>query len=258
MDAPPRRRRSVNARLASVPWPEAATVFIGVAGLALLVIAAVKFAGAGGDGATIALVVVGGILLICPFILNRLQRVSVSTTQVDLWLTTQVADRGAPEAAAILQRTQLGRFAESYAFVHDELDGEYLPARMHLQHTLVQYAASVARQEKFEVREVRRLFADGSVVMRVLVLGLMQGDMSLADSDTILSAIRQGRSRNEAFQAMVLAQKYWKRMSSSEQTEIRWAIEQANFEPGGNLQRKAAELLMPGTTATGNERLSDA
>jgi hypothetical protein len=177
---------------------------------------------------------------------------------VDLWLTTQVADRGAPEAAAILQRTQLGRFAESYAFVHDELDGEYLPARVHLQDTLVQYAASVARQEKFEVREVRRLFADGSVVMRVLVLGLMQGDVSLADSDTILSAIRQGRSRNEAFQAMVLAQKYWKRMSSSEQTEIRWAIEQANFEPGSNLQQKAAELLMPGAASTGDERRPDA
>jgi hypothetical protein len=45
---------------------------------------------------------------------------------------------------------------------------------------------------------------------------------------------------------MVLAQKYWKRMSSSEQTEIRWAIEQANFEPGSNLQQKAGELLMPG------------
>src|SRR6201992_3500957 len=243
MNAPARRRRSVNTRLASVPWPEAATVFIGVAGLALLVIAAVKFAGAGGDGATIALGVVGGVLLICPFILNRLQRVSVSTTQVDLWLTTQVSDRGAPEAAAILQRTQLGRVAEAYALGHCELGGDYFPARMHLQDTLVLHAASVARQERFDPREVRRLFADGSMVMRVLVLGVMQGVTSLADSDTILSAIREGRSRGEQFQGMVLAQKYWKRMSSSEQTEIRWAIEQANFEPGSTLQQKAAEIL---------------
>ena len=117
---------------------------------------------------------------------------------------------------------------------------------MHLQDTLVLHAASVARQEKFDTREVRRLFADGSMVMRVLVLGVMQGDISLADSDTILSAIREGRSRNEQFQAMVLAQKYWKRMSSSEQTEIRWAIEQASFEPGSDRQRKAAEILVPG------------
>jgi hypothetical protein len=246
MDAPASRRRSVNARLGSVPWPEAATVFIGVAGLALLVIAAVKFAGAGGDGATVALVIVGAILLICPFILGRLQRVSVSTTQVDLWLTTQVTDRGAPEAAAILQRTRLGSFAESYAFVHDELEGEYFSARVHLQDVLVQRAASIARQEKFDAREARRLFANGAMVVRVLVLGLMQGDTSLADVDTVLSAINEGRSRNEQFQALVLAEKCWSRLSSSEQSEIRWAIERANFEPGGDRQQKAAQLLTPG------------
>jgi hypothetical protein len=255
MDATARRRRSLNGWVASVRWPEAGRALVGVAGLALLVVGAVKFAGASGDGGTIALVIVGAILLVCPFVLNRLQRVSVGTTQVDLWLTTQVADRGAPEAAAILQRTQLGRFAEAYAFVHDELEGEYFPARMHLQDTLVLHAASVARQEKFDAREVRRLFADGSMVMRVLVLGLMQGDTSLADPDSILSAIREGRSRNEQFQALVLAQKYWKRMSSSEQTEIRWAIEQANFEPGSDRQRKAAELLVPGPP---DQRIPDA
>jgi hypothetical protein len=246
MDSPASSRRSMSRRLASVPWPETLRALIGVMGLALLVIAAVKFAQADNDGGLIALLIVGAILLVCPFVLQRVQRVSVGTTQVDLWLTTQVADRGAPEAAAILQRTQLGRFAEAYAFVHDELEGDYFPARMHLQDTLVLHAASVARQEKFDAREVRRLFADGSMVMRVLVLGLMQGDTSLADSDSILSAIREGRSRNEQFQAMVLAQKYWKRMSTSEQTEIRWAIEQANFEPGSDRQRKAAELLVPG------------
>ena len=102
MDSPARRRRSVSARLTPVPWPEAARALVGVAGLALLVIAAVKFTQTTGDGGTIALVIVGAILLICPFVLDRVQRVSVSTTQVDLWLTTQVTDRGAPETAAIL------------------------------------------------------------------------------------------------------------------------------------------------------------
>ena len=246
MDSPASRRRSMSRRLASVPWPETLRALIGVMGLALLVIAAVKFAQADNDGGLIALLVVGAILLVCPFVLNRIQRVSVGTTQVDLWLTTQVADRGGPETAAILQRTQLGSFAESYAFVHGELTGEYLGARQHLQDVLVRQAATVAEQEKFDAREVRRLFANGSLVVRVLAIGLMQGDTSLADVDTILSAINEGRSRNEQFQAMVMAQKYWNRMSSSEQTEIRWAIEQANFEPGSDRQRKAAELLVPG------------
>src|ERR1700753_4058090 len=124
MDSPASSRRSIGRRLASVPWPETLRALIGVMGLALLIIAAVKFAQATNDGGLIVLLIVGAILLICPFVLQRIQRVSVGTTQVDLWLTTQVADRGAPEAAAILERTQLGRFAESYAFVHDELDGE--------------------------------------------------------------------------------------------------------------------------------------
>jgi hypothetical protein len=246
MDSTVGRRRSLNGWVASVRWAEAARGLVGVAGLALLVVGAVKFAGASGDGGTIALVIVGAILLVCPFVLQRIQRVSVSTSQVDLWLTTQVGDRGAPEAAAILERTQLGRFAESYAFVHGELDGEYLGARQHLQDVLVGQAANVAEQEKFDAREVRRLFANGSLIVRVLAIGLMQGDTSLADVDTILSAINDGRSRNEQYQAMVLAQKFWTKLSPAEQSDIRWAIGRAKFEPGGDRYRKAQELLGPG------------
>jgi hypothetical protein len=246
MDATVGRRRSLNGWVASVRWAEAGRALVGVAGLALLVVGAVKFAGTRGDGGTIALVVVGAILLVCPFVLNRLQRVSVSTTQIDLWLTTQVSDRGAPEAAAILQRTSLGRFAESYTFVHGELDGEYLGARQHLQDVLVGQAATAAEQEKFDAREVRQLFRNGSLVVRVLAIGLMQGDTSLADVDTVLSAINEGRSRNEQFQAMVLAQKLWPKLSPAEQSDIRWAIGRAKFEPGSSRYRKAQELLGPG------------
>src|SRR6202012_6079951 len=88
--------------------------------------------------------------------------------------------------------------------------------------------------------------ANGSLVVRVLALGLMQGDTSLADVDTILSAINDGRSRNEQFQAMVLAQKCWTKLSPAEQSDIRWAIGRAKFEPGGDRYRKAQELLGPG------------
>jgi len=246
MDSTVGRRRPVNRWAASVRWPEVGRGLVGVAGLALLVVGAVKFAGAKGDGGTIALVVVGAILLVCPFVLNRIQRVSVGTTQIDRWLTTQVADRGGPETAAILQRTQLGSFAESYAFVHGELTGEYLGARQHLQDVLVRQAATVAEQEKFDAREVRRLFANGSLVVRVLAIGLMQGDTSLADVDTILSAINEGRSRNEQFQAMVLAQKFWTKLSPAEQSDIRWAVGRAKFEPGSARYEKAQELLGPG------------
>jgi hypothetical protein len=96
-------------------------VLVGIVGLALLSLGAERAAAvAAGTGALI-LVVAGVILLISAFVLDRVRRVSVSATSLDLWLTTQVSERGAPEAAAILQRTRLGAFAELYALVHDEL-----------------------------------------------------------------------------------------------------------------------------------------
>jgi hypothetical protein len=39
---------------------------------------------------------------------------------------------------------------------------------------------------------MRALFANGSVVIRVLILGLMQGDVSLADVNTIVAAATDG------------------------------------------------------------------
>ena len=114
-------RRPARARLSSVRWLTVAKLLVGAVGLALLIVGVVKFAGAAGDAGAITLVVAGAVLLLSPFVLDRLQRVSLSATKVDLWLTTQISDRGAPETAMILERTRLGSFVESYALVHDEL-----------------------------------------------------------------------------------------------------------------------------------------
>jgi hypothetical protein len=226
-----KRKRSVRERLSLVQWPMAARLLVGAAGLALLIVGTGKFAGTAGDAGAITLVVAGTVLLLSPFILNRLQRISLSATKVDLWLTTQVSDRGAPETAVILQRTELGSFVESYALVHDELTAsEYRAARIHLQDLLVHRAASVARHEKFEAGEVRRLFSNGSVVMRVLVLGLMQGDISLADSGTVTSAVADSRSRNEQYQGLRLAEIARQRFSARDKQEICAAIQRANIE----------------------------
>lgn len=244
MDSSARRGPSGRAWLSSVRWPVVARLLIGVVGLALLVLGAERAAAvAGGTGALI-LVVAGAILLICAFVLDRIGRVSVSTSSVDLWLTTQVSDRGAPEAAAILQRTRLGSFAESYALVHDELTvPEYIPARLHLQDLLVQRSASVAKQERFDPQEVRRLFDNGSVFVRVLVLGLMQGDRSLADADTIVSAVTRGRSRNETYQGMKLAKLCWNGLAPRDRKEIQDAIHQADFRTEGERWKLAQEVL---------------
>ena len=173
--------RSARAWLTSVRWPATARLLLGVVGLVLLILGAVKFAGAAGDTGPITLVVAGAVLLVVPFVLDRVQRgPAAAAPRLDPWITTQVSERGAPHTAAVLQRTRLGSLAEAYALVHDELaEPEYRSARVHLQDLLVERAASAARQEILDAREVRRLYANGSVVVRVLALGLMQGDRSL-------------------------------------------------------------------------------
>jgi len=221
-----------------------AKLLVGAVGLALLIVGVVKFAGAAGNAGAITLVVAGAVLLLSPFILDRLQRVSLSATKVDLWLSTQISDRGAPETAMILERTRLGSFVESYALVHDELTApQYKAARIHLQDLLVHRAASVARHEKFEAGEVRRLFANGSVVVRVLVIGLMQGDVSLVDVGTVVSAVTDSRSRNEQYQGLMLAEMCWPRFSATDRKEIREAIGLANIDHRSDRWRVAQQVL---------------
>jgi hypothetical protein len=230
--------------LSSVRRPVAAKLLIGGAGLALLTIGAGKFAATAGDNGTVAVVIAGGVLLITPLILDRVQRVSVSATRVDLWLVSQVSNKGAPGTAEILQRTMLGSFTESYSLVHDELrDPQYRPARIHLQDLLVEQAGKIARRERFQPGEVQALFANGSLVIRVLALGLMQGDQSLADDATITAAITDGRSRNEQYQGLQLAKVCWPGLSPQERQEVRGAIKQADFPQGTDRSRLAQEVL---------------
>jgi len=162
MDSPVRDRRFAGAWRSSIRWPVLARSFVGLVGLALVVLGAERATAVAAGTGALVLVVAGVVLLLSAFVLDRIRRVSVSATSLDLWLTTQVSDRGAPAAAAILQRTRLGSFAESYALIHDELTArEYRAARIHLQDLLVQQSAKVARQERFEPEEVRRLFVNG-------------------------------------------------------------------------------------------------
>jgi hypothetical protein len=236
--------RAARDWLTSVRWPATARLLLGVVGLALLVLGAVKFAGAAGDTGPVILVVAGVILLVSPFILDRVQRGPVSPPRLDPWLASQVSDRGAPQTAAILARTRLGSLAEAYGALHDELaEPEYRSARLHLQDVLTERAASTARQEILEAREIRRLFANGSVVVRVLVLGLMQGDRSLADVATITAALLDSRSAIEQYQGLQLARLCWPTLSLSDRQDVRAAVEQSGLEPGCDRWHLAQNVL---------------
>ena len=221
-----------------------ATLLLGATGLALLGVAVARVVLTSSGAGIVTLTIVGAVLLVSPFIISRVERLSTNTRGFELPLTREIAEMGAPDVARILDRTDLARFAESYAFVHKDLeDPEYATARVHLQDLLVERAAAVARKEKFGASEVRTLFANASPAMRVLALGLMKGDPSLADGATILAAIADPRSGNEQYQGLELAKLCWPHLSKSYRNAIQSVItDNPDIAPSGDRARVLAEI----------------
>jgi hypothetical protein len=183
-----------------------------------------------------------------PFVIDRLESVSAGTASVEVRFTQKVIDLGAPKVAKILQRTALADLAESYSFVHLELpDDRYHDARVYLQDLLVERAAATAQVEKLDAREVRALLADGSAVIRVLAVGLMSGDTSLADGPSIAAAIGSSQSKNEQYHALRLAERCWNRLPKPDRQAIRVVVEEAVSSGAirpGNDRRPLAEAIL--------------
>jgi hypothetical protein len=221
-----------------------ATLLLGVVGLALLAAAAARVIYTSSGAGIVTLLVIGAVLLISPFVIARVERLSVNAGGHTLQLTREMAEMGAPDAARILEHAELGRFAESCAVVHTELtDPRYESARAHLQDLLIQRSAALARQEKFEPAEVRTIFANASPAARALALGLMKGDPSLADGATILAAIADPHSANEQVQGLELAKACWPQLSESYRSAIQSVIaDNAAGDADTDRRRMAAEV----------------
>jgi hypothetical protein len=103
-----------------------ATRVLGAVGLASLAIGAVRIIATSNGAGVVALVVAAAILVISPFII-RPDRTAISEpSELELGLTREISQLGAPKAAQIRQHTGLATFAESYAFIHKELvDARY-------------------------------------------------------------------------------------------------------------------------------------
>jgi hypothetical protein len=217
---------------------QATVLLIGAIGFGLLVVGVVKTVSASGDAGAVVLVVAGALLLVSPLIVGRVERLSVSASGLELQLSREISELGAPKTARVLDRTELAKFAESYAFIHEELrNPTYRNAKVHLQDLLVERAAAISRREKLNAAEVRALFKNGSPMMRVLTLGLMQGDPSLADGATILSAIADSRSANEQFQGLKLALICWHNLTKAERHAIQSAVtDNPYIQPGTDRQ----------------------
>lgn len=227
------------------PWVK---WILGLAGLILLGAGTVRALAAGGQSGIVILVVAGAVLVLSPFVIDRLESISAGTATIEVRFTRTVADLGAPKVARILQRTGISALAESYTFVHQELpDTRYHDARVFLQDLLVERSAAIAEAEKLDAREVRTLFMEGSVVMRVLVIGLMTGDTGLANGATVASAIREFRSKNEQYHALRLADRCWQLLTTTDRQAIHIAVEQAisgGVIPPGSDRRPLADTVL--------------
>jgi hypothetical protein len=220
-----------------------ATLLLGATGLALLAAAAARVIYTSSGAGIVTLLVIGAVLLISPFVISRLERLSMTAAGFALQLTREIAEMGAPNTARLLEHADLAKFAESYAVVHSELeDPRYEDARVHLQDLVIQRAATLARQEKFEPAEVRTLFANASPATRSLALGLMKGDPSLADGATILAAIADPRSANERHQGLELAKLCWPQLSKSYRSAIQSVIADSTGYNDSDQRRLAAEV----------------
>lgn len=187
-----------------------------------------------GGGAVIAVIAAGALLAVSPLVVDRVTALTIGLDGVSVGLVSDI-ERIAPQSAGILRQTELIGLAESYALVHEQLRGEeHHAARVSLQGLLVKRAMSLALRRKFDPTEVRQLFAEGAPVVRVLTLGLMKGDSSLADVDTIRAAITESRSRNEQYQGLLLAEAEWHRLSASDRCLILAAIDAAGIETGSD------------------------
>jgi hypothetical protein len=240
-----RNWRSAAKNLSPATWLTAAKVIVAVIGLALLAFGVAKVTGTAGDTGVVTLIIVGALLLVSPFLIGQVEGLSVSVTSINIRFARDISELGAPKAAQILRHANLASFAETYAFIHEELAHEemYWDAKIKLQDSLVRRCAAISSRERFRASEVRRLFRDGPPMIRVLALGLMQGDPSLVDGATIKAALLEPRSNNEQYQGLLLARDSWAALPAYDRQITHKAIKSADMPPVSGRRDLADKVL---------------
>jgi hypothetical protein len=224
------------------PLVRAWTWLVALGGAALVAVAAAEIVDGEGDGGASWLLLAGGILAVGPIVFDRLTRVSVGPAglRFDRW------GGGLAEAA------------HSYASAHTVLAGEDVrDARIRLQDHFVEAAAASALVQQYDAAEVQQLFREGPPVVRVLVLGLMLGDPSLADVETIVSAITDSRTANEQYQGLRLAERVGRRLPRDDQRRLRKAIEGEPIPAGHARTQVRASVLVLLADAAGDDNDDD-
>jgi len=226
---------------------------LGGIGLILVAIGVIQIISSAPAANASTLLITGTLLMVSPFLIDRLENLVLKPTGFELKLSATIADLGAPKAARILDRSDLAQAVESYAFVRQVLvDPKYRNAKVLLQDSLVNQALALASREKFSAVEVRLLFREGPPIVRTLALGLMQGNPQLADGESIFNAVSNAQTGNEQYHGLVLARLCWRDLSPAFRGAILAAIDADRFISGDDDRREAAvELRALNRTFTG-------
>lgn len=194
------------------------------------------------DEAVLALVLaIGVLLLVTPSIVDRIRAMKLG--QFEVQLVRQVA-ASARQAANTLQRLGLGRELDAYATVYTELRGPELKnVRAMVLDRIIERVAAAAVVEKFDRNEVKAMFREGTPIVRVLALGLMEGDPSLIDGEILVEAVSRSLTGNEQYHALRLARDEWNRLSPAEHAALRSAIDASPYLKGGNAKSEVAQQI---------------
>ncbi|MEJ1110938.1 MULTISPECIES: hypothetical protein [unclassified Kribbella] len=194
------------------------------------------------DEAVLAMVLaVGVLLLITPSIVDRIRAMKLG--QFEVQLVRQVA-ASAREAANTLQRLGLGRELDAYATVYTELRGpELRNVRAMVLDRIIERVSSAAVVEKFDQNEVKTMFREGTPIVRVLALGLMEGDPSLIDGEILLEAVSRSLTGNEQYHALRLARDEWHRLSPADHAALRSAIDASPHLKDGSARADLAQQI---------------
>ena len=219
------------SRRARQPWAESAGKRLDViariaclsAGLALLVAAIVALFVDSDDAALIPVLAAGFLLVLTPAVVDRLR--SRRAGYFEIHLIGQIA-ANARKSADALRRLGMDRELDAYATIYNELRGpELVVVRGEVLDRIVQRVANASVIEKFDKDEVKELFLHGSPIVRVLALGLIEGDLSLIDSSVLLDAIDRSLTGNEQYHALKLVRNGWGWLSPDERGRLLSVIE---------------------------------
>jgi hypothetical protein len=194
-----------------------------------------------GQGELIIVLAAGLLLLIMPSIVDSIRSLKLGPFEVQL--LRQIAAT-ARKSAEKLRRLGLEHQLDAYATVYTELRGPELKAvRGEVLDRIVQRVSNAAAVEKFDKGEVKDLFLFGSPIVRVLALGLMEGDLSLIDRDVLLDAVTRSLTGNELYHALRIVRNGWGWLSPDDRHRLVEAIEANQYIAQGSDERAVAQQI---------------